>query len=128
MLLVALAVHLPTLDQPLLEHNEFRQTQTAYAALSYHLDGIDLMHTPIPTLGPPFDIPVELPLYQALASLVMDVGVAPDTAMRATALATFLLTAVLLWLLARRTAGEVAAHLTLLAFLFMPLNLLWSRA
>lgn len=127
MLLVALTIRLPTLGQPLLEHHAFRQTQTAYPALIYHEAGVDLSRTPLPVLGPPFDVPFELPLFQALSSLVMASGLAPDAAVRTTSLAAYLVTALLTWALVRRVAGAIAAHLALAAFLFSPLGLLTSR-
>lgn len=128
MVAVATLVRLPTFDQPLLEAHGFRQTQTAYTALSFHEDGISLLHSPLPVLGRPFDVPFEFPLFQALAALVMDVGVAPDLAMRVTAYACFLATALLLFGFMRRFAGRGAAVVALFAFLFSPFGILWSRA
>ncbi len=74
----------PTLGQPLLERHAFRQTQTAYTARIFHEQGIDLIHPKLPVLGEPFEVPFEFPLFQAAASLVMDVGVRDDVAMRLT--------------------------------------------
>jgi hypothetical protein len=125
---VALVIHIPSLGQPLLEAHSFRQTQTAFTALIYHENGIDLLHPKLPILGAPWEIPFEFPLFQALASLVMDAGVSPDVAMRVTALAAFALTAFLTWRLTVRLAGEVAGLFALAAFLFSPLAMLWSRA
>lgn len=125
--MAALAIHLPTLSQPLLEVHPFRQTHTAWTALLYHEQGIDLLHPMVPVVGPPFLQPWEFPLFEALASLVMDAGVAPDTAMRATGLAMYLLTALLLWGLVSRLFGKAAGLLALLTFLLTPLGLLWSR-
>ncbi|HEY8134595.1 MAG TPA: hypothetical protein VIF08_01045, partial [Candidatus Limnocylindrales bacterium] len=67
--------HLPSLHQPLLEHHSFRQTQTAWTALIFHEQGIDLLHPKIPVFGPPWDVPFEFPLFQALGALVMNAGV-----------------------------------------------------
>lgn len=128
MVVVATLVRLSTFGQPLLEAHGFRQTQTAYTALIYHEQGISLLHSPLPVLGRPFDVPFEFPLFQALAALVMDLGVRPDVAMRVTAYACFLVTAGLLYGFTRRFAGRVAAVVALFAFLFSPFALLWSRA
>lgn len=127
-LAIATVIHLPTLAQPLLEAHPFRQTQTAFTALIFHEQGIDLLHPRLPVLGAPWEVPLEFPLFQALASLLMDVGVAPDVATRATGLMTFLITAVLTWALARRAGGAMVGLISLCAFLFSPLALLWSRA
>ena len=126
-LVVGIAFRIPTLGQPLLEAQGFRQTQTAYQALLYQQEGIDLLHPKVPVLGSPFEIPFELPLFEAFASVPMRI-LAPDQALRTTALACFLVAAVLLWRLVRQYRGEPAALATLVAFLFSPFDVLWSRA
>ncbi len=127
-LVLVVVIHLPTLAQPLLERHNFRQTQTAYTARIFHEEGIDLLHSKMPVLGPPWEVPFEFPLYQAAAAMVMDVGVPEDVAMRVTGLASFLLAAGLLWLLMRRQAGWLAALIALVVFCFSPLGIEWSRA
>jgi len=127
-LLVAfVALLAPTLDNPLLEKSAFRQTQTAYTALVFHEDGIDLLHPRLPVLGEPFEIPFEFPLFQASASLLIDLGLASDTAMRVMGLICFLATAVLLFGLVRHVAGRTAAFGSLAAFMVTPFALVWSR-
>jgi hypothetical protein len=119
--------HLPSMNQPLLELHSFRQTQTAWTALIFHQQGIDLFHPKVPVFGPPWEVPFEFPLFQALAALVMNAGVAPDLAMRTTGLATFLLTTLILWRLVARIAGEAAALIAVMALATCALGLLWSR-
>ena len=126
-LLVAILPRLPQLDQTLTETYSFRQTQTAYTALVFHQQGIDLFASRMPALGPPFQVPYEFPLFQAFASLVMDIGVPPDLALRASNLFFFVCTAVLLWLLVRRLAGSTAALFAFGCFLVSPFGLVWSR-
>ena len=127
LLAAAVLIHLPTLGQPLLEHQSFRQTTTAFPTLIYHEQGIDLLRPEVPVFGPPYVLPLEFPLFQAAASLLMAVGASADVANRAMALAFFALTGVLLWRLLARLAGEPAALAGLAAFLFSPLGLLVSR-
>jgi len=124
---LSVLVHVRTLNQPLLETYGFRQTQTAYTARVFHESGIDLLHSQMPVMGPPWEVPFELPLFQAAASLVMDVGVAEDRAMRLTGLATFVLSAGLLYLLARPRIGRLGANFALIAFVASPFALLFSR-
>lgn len=126
--LAAIAIRVPTLAQPLLEKHSFRQTWTAYTAVIYRDSGIDLLRPDLPVFGPPFTHPQEFPLFQALASLVMRIGVADDAAMRVTALVCYLLTAFLVFGLVRHVAGPLAAFTTFTLFLFSPFGLLWSRA
>ena len=128
LLVVFVALLLPTLDHPLLERHDFRQTQTAFTARIFREEGVDLLHPRVPVLGEPFEIPFEFPLYQAATSLVMDLGVAEDTAMRATTLLCFLATSLLLYGLVRYVAGRTAAIGSLVAFVLTPLAVVWSRA
>ena len=126
--LVALVVRIPSLDLPLLEWHGWRQTWTAYTALIFHEKGIDLLHPQLPIFGPPYEVPMEFPAVQAVAAVVMDAGVAPDLAMRLTHLALFFLSAGLLYGLVQRVATPLAALAALVFFLFVPTNILWSRA
>lgn len=126
-MLAAVLVRVPTLDQPLLERQPFRQTQTAYTALRFYERGIDLLHPELPVLGPPGEVPFEFPLFQAAASVPMAYGVKPDVAVRSTSLAFFVLTALLLWGLVRDLAGRAAGLLAFGVFLFSPFAMLWGR-
>lgn len=128
LLLLAATVRIPTLDQPLIEHHAFRQTQTAYTAVVFHEEGVDLLHPKLPVFGAPFEVPFEFPLFQAMAAAAMSWGLPADVAMRSTALFCFLLSALLLWGLVRHVGGRVAAMATLALYLFTPFALLWSRA
>lgn len=127
-MLLALVPRLPTLAQPLLEKHGFRQTWTAYTALIYHEQGIDLLHPELPIFGPPFYHPQEFPIFQAVGAIGMDLGIATDTAMRVAALLCFFVTAGLVFGLARHVAGRAAAWATLLFFIASPFALVWSRA
>ena len=127
LLLTAGLAKVPTLAQPLTENFAWRQTQTAWTALIYHREGIDLFRPQVPVHGPPWVFGFEFPLFQALGSLLMDVGIDPDVAMRLLGLLTFLLTGWLLYRLVGRLAGTVAAVGTLIVFLFSPFGLLWGR-
>lgn len=124
---LAIIIRLPTLGQPLVEKHDWRQTQTAYAALIFAESGIDLLHPKVPVLGPPFDLPFEFPLYQAAASIPMMAGVPPDLALRVVGLGTYLFTAYLLFGLIRRIGGVSVATATLAFFLFSPFGIVWSR-
>jgi hypothetical protein len=121
-------LRLPTLDQPLVEAYGFRLTFTAWTARLFHEQGIDLLHPQVPALGTPWVVPMEFPLYQALAALLMDVGVPEVPALRGLSLAFFTLTGWLLFRLVTRLLDEGAALAALLVFLFSPLAFLWSRA
>lgn len=127
--LIALAAiaKLPTLAQPLTENFAWRQTQTAWTARIFHEQGIDLLHPEVPVHGPPWYFGFEFPLFQAIGSLLMDIGLEPDLAMRTLGLATFLLTGWLVYRLIAHLVGAVAGVAALVAFLFSPFGLLWGR-
>lgn len=126
--LVSFVVRLATLDQPLVEAHSFRQTQTAYTAVVYHREGINLLQTPLPVLGPPWVVPYEFPLFQGFAAVVMELGVRPEIALRATSLAFFVVASVLVWLIVSLELGTRTATLAVGAFALAPLGLLWSRS
>jgi hypothetical protein len=128
LLVGAVAAHWGTLGNRLTERHDFRQTQTAMSAVDFEAHGVDLLHPRVPVFGPRSEVPYEFPLFQALATFPMNLGVDSDAAMRGTALACFLLTAVLLYGLVRRVGGRPAAVGTLVAFLYSPFGLQWSQA
>lgn len=124
--LYALVV-MPSVGQSLVETYPFRQTQTAYTAFLYAEQGIDLLRPPLPILGPPGVIPFEFPLLQAIGAVVIRAGTHPDTAMRLVGLASFLASAWLVFLVARRFLSTRGALVALIAFLFNPHALLYGR-
>jgi len=128
-LVVAALPRLPALRLPLLDTDAgFRQAQTALTTRAFHEQGISLLHYQTPVLGAPWTIPFEFPLFQAAAALLIDAGVAPDTAVRTTALVCFLLTATLLYGLVRHVSNRVAAGVALVSFVSSPFSIVWSRA
>ena len=127
LLVIAIVIRLPTLDLPLIERHEFRQSQTAYTARIYHRDGIDLLRPEVPVLGPPWVLPFEFPLFQAGAALVMEIGVDETVALRGFSLVWFIVSAILLYVLLRPRIGPVGAIAALVVFLFSPFLVVWSR-
>ena len=127
LMIAAVLPRLWSLGQPLVEDHPFRQTWTAWTAKLFHDRGLDLFHPLVPIFGPPFVLPSEFPLFQALGALVMTLGVPDDPAMRVAGLITFVLCAVALWLLVRDVAGRATAYLAVAIFTATPLSLLWSR-
>src|ERR1700693_5243997 len=128
MLAVGLLVRLPNLNAPLLAISSFRQTETAYPALIYHEQGINLLNAQLPVLGSPWQVPFEFPLFQAMAALVMNLGVGSALALRASGLICFMATAFALWGLVRLLSTRTAAVIALVVFLLSPFNIWWSRS
>lgn len=127
LVVIAGAIRLPTLALPLTEAHSFRQAQTAFPAVIYAAEGIDLLRPQVPVFGPPWVMPFEFPLYQAGASLLIQLGVPMEVALRGLSLAAFLATGLVLWLLLSRHVTQRAALIALAAFLFSPFSLLWAR-
>ncbi|MGA8417724.1 MAG: glycosyltransferase family 39 protein [Candidatus Dormiibacterota bacterium] len=128
LLAIGLLIRLPHLSQPLTAISSFRQTETAYPALIYHQQGINLLNPQLPVSGSPWQVPFEFPLFQAMAALVMNLGVATDIALRASGLICFMATAFALWGLVRHLSTRTAAVIALLVFLLSPFNIWWSRS
>ncbi|MDH2413599.1 hypothetical protein [Nocardioides sp. CER19] len=128
LMLVGTLIRLPQLSHSLNEMHGFRQAQTAYVVREYAAHGIDLRHTPLPIFGPRSDVPLELPLPQALAALIARLGVAPEAAMRVVGLVGFQCAALFLFLLAVRWHGRRVALIGLVLFEFLPFGLAWGAA
>lgn len=124
---VSVALHVPILRQPFLYY-EFRQTQTALQAREFAEHGINLFDPQLPLFGPPWKVPFELPVFQALASIPIKLGLGADAAMHATGLVFFALSALLLFGLVRRIGSIVAAFAALIAFSLSPFALVWGAS
>jgi dolichyl-phosphate-mannose-protein mannosyltransferase len=124
---IAVLVRLPSLGQPLIEHHTWRQTQTAYTAVVFAGQGIDILHPRLPVLGPPFEAPFEFPAFQAVAALLIDAGLPADTAGRWLALCCFAISALAVWLLARRLWDPRVAFIGLVAYCASPLSMMFGR-
>lgn len=115
-------------DNPPLDGHEFRQTQTALTIRHLAREG-PAGGSPLPVLGPPWDLPLEFPLYQATsAALARAAGIDPVSAARVVGLAAFYLALPALGLLAG-AAGLVRRdrRLALAAIAASPLYLFYSR-
>ncbi|HET9944710.1 MAG TPA: glycosyltransferase family 39 protein, partial [Actinomycetes bacterium] len=121
-------LRLPWVDRGLNENTSFRQTQTAFTVREYMRNGIDLLHAPMPVLGPPWDLPFELPLFQALAAVVGRLGLDSTTAARLTGLVFFQLTCLALAVLALRWFSRATALLTVVLFQLSPFGVQWGSA
>ncbi|WP_155770220.1 hypothetical protein [Mycobacterium asiaticum] len=127
-ILVGTLIRIPQLSHRLNEMHEFRQTQTAYVALQFARHGIDVLHTPLPVFGPEADVPMEFPLAQAMAALLIRTGIGPDAAMRIVGLAGFQASAILLALLVYRWHGKLTTIVVVALFEFSPFGLAWGAA
>lgn len=127
-LAVALAVRLPKNGHPPLGPHDFRQTQTAITVQAWLDHGFTVLDYETPVLGPPWKAPFEFPTYQASAWVLAKAGAKLDRALHLASLLWFFASALLLFALARRLAGDRVAVLTLAAYVLSPFSLLWGRS
>lgn len=129
LILLPLAIRLWDLDAPLTERHQFRQSQTALTVWTFQQQGIDLLGYETPLFGPPWQVPMEFPLFQAGAALLGGLGMSLEMACRVGGLLAFLLALAGLWGVLRVWNTTPAQRNTaLLALWAMPLAVVWSRA
>jgi hypothetical protein len=106
----------------------FRQSQTAIAAY-YIRAGHSLMRYETPVLGPPWSIPFELPVFEAIVAVISQVGHVPlDQAGRFASIAFFYATCWPLFILLRQIGiGRLSALVTLALFTISPHYIFWSH-
>ncbi len=121
-------IRLQQLSHSLFEAYAFRQTQTAFVVREYADSGIDIFRTPLPVFGPNADVPMEMPLFQAIAALLTHVGLSSSVASRTLGLLSFQATAVLLVVLVGRWHGRTTAIAALVLFEFLPFGLQWGAS
>lgn len=131
LLLSSLPLRLVHLQEPLLGQQEFRQTQTAMSVWDIREHGVSWLHPKLPLFGPPWECPLEYPVFQLIAAGVD--CIVPwhnlDASIRLTSLMFFYLSAVALYLVARQLFERpTVALFTAAIFLFAPYNFYWSRA
>lgn len=121
-------IRIPQLWHGLNEQHSFRQTQTAYVALEFARHGINPLRTPLPVFGPHADVPMDFPLVQALAAVLIRLGATADWAVRTVGLVGFQAAAILLAVLVSRWHGRAAMLVVLALFEFSPFGLAWGAA
>jgi hypothetical protein len=131
LVVLGVLMRLPTIGYGLNEPMAFfpfRQTQTAVIIREYMQNGLSLS-SPLSVLGPPWDAPMEFPLYQLLAAQVgLTMGWSVDLAARVTCLIFFEVTAILVAVLARRWFSPVTALIALGLFQVLPLGYVYGSA
>ncbi len=126
--LANLACNLQGITHPPLDVDQFRQTQTAFAARRL-LEGGPLLAYEVPLFGPPWSTPFEFPLYQALcAGLAHLTGVDLILVARLVSLASFYAALAAGWALVARWAPDRATVFVFLAVaLSAPHHLYYPR-
>jgi hypothetical protein len=115
-------------NESLRDGHEGRQQHTALTAYYFKQDGLKLAYE-TPLLGPPWSIPMEFPLYQAIvAKLSAATGYPLEQTGRLVSVFFFYAALPALWLLLRRRVPAPPDALLALAFVLVcPLYLFYSR-
>lgn len=106
----------------------FRQTQTAISVY-YTKWGSEFLNYETPVLGPPWSIPFEFPMFQAIVAAIWHLfPLQLDQAGRLTAVAFFYTTFLSLFILLRELKlGTLSALATVALFAVSPQYIFWSR-
>jgi hypothetical protein len=94
----------------------------------FEREGISLLHSPLPVFGATADIPLEMPIFQALVAALSPSVELVSSIGRATALASFIVSAILIYSLLSRWVGAGAGLLAAAAYLFSPFSIQWGAA
>jgi hypothetical protein len=108
--------------------NPFRETMTAITVWTFIKEGISLFGYQTPVFGPPWTIPMEFPIYQLTAALIVKLGIENiDLAGRIATILYFYLSAYFLFLICSKFINKAAATCILLVYVWSPFTILWSR-
>ena len=107
---------------------QWRSIHTEMTAYWFVREGINLINYQTPLFGPPWQIPIEFPLFQATAAIIFRTGLGNlDFACRLTALLYFYLSALILYLLCKKIFFDRRISvITLSLYLFLPFNIQYS--
>jgi hypothetical protein len=126
--LTHLAVSAVGWNHTILDHHEFRQTQTALTVYYFLHEGLRLQYV-TPVLGAPWSIPFELPVYQwIVAAFVLAFKLPLVQAGRLVSLLFFYISLAPLFLILRHLLKDRYTAMVLLAFCMInPIYLFWPR-
>jgi hypothetical protein len=115
---------------PFMEHisSWWRSSHTLLTTLWFQKEGISLFNYQTPVFGPPWQVPLEFPLYQAACAIFSNITRMDLTlSSRLVSLAIFYLTAVFLLLLCVEFIQSKALCLVILTvYLWLPFNIRYS--
>src|SRR5215211_4138417 len=100
MVVLSVAIRIPGLYDT---SYQWRPLHTEVTVYWFVREGIDILNYQTPFYGPPWQIPIEFPLFQAVAAIIFKAGLGNlDFACRLTALLCFYLSAFFLHLLCKK--------------------------
>jgi len=105
----------------------WRPAQTILTSYWFEKEGISLLHYQTPVYGPPWQIPFEFPLYQAIGTLLSRIVNDLTFACHLASIFSFYLSALFLLLICLEfLKNRLAAFIILTVYLWLPYNIFYS--
>jgi hypothetical protein len=106
----------------------WRSSQTLLMSFWFQKEGISLFHAQLPLFGPPWEIPLEFPLYQAICTLFSNItNIDITLASRIIGLTCFYLSAIVLFLLCYEIMSEYEPGLIIVTvYMWLPYTIRYS--
>lgn len=125
-MIINLAAHLPWINEI---PGWWRATQTLLTTFWFKQEGISFFHYQTPLFGPPWQVPFEFPLYQAICSVVSNIfSISIITASHLTSLLIFYISSVFLFLICYEYFQRLFTACVIFAvYLWLPFNFVYSN-
>lgn len=125
---VGVVARLYRFGAPILDQHAFRQTQTASTVWLWNRDGLDVLDYRVPAFGGGHWV-LELPVYQLAVWVLQAPAGGIEHAARVVSIASYVATAVLMYLIGRRwLASRAAALLGVTVFSLLPVTVFYFRS
>jgi len=132
LLLISILFRTKSLAIPLVsDHHNWRQTQTAITIQDFFNHGLSVLNYKTPVYGPPWQMPLEFPVYQITVFIFMKIfGMTNiDLGCRLVSLIYFYLSAFALLSLCKIFFQNSKIYFSIFFYyIFTPFSLMWSRA
>jgi len=108
--------------------SNWRSSQTLLTSFWFQKEGISLFHSQLPVFGPPWEVPFEFPLYQAISTVFSNITQLNITASsRVVSVAFFYVSALFLLLLCLELLdNKILSSIIFLVYLWLPYNIYFS--
>lgn len=130
-IILGVSVRLRNIDKPLIDTHDFRQAQTATVTRNFYTDGIDIFKSKLDILGTGKEqvLILEFPIYQAVvASLSHLIGYSDKLGKIVSIFFGVTSGLILMKIIIDHTGNRNLGFISLVFFLFAPLNIFFQQA
>ena len=134
LIVFSIVVRFINIDNPILDHHAFRQTETAIVVQTYINEGVSIFKYQIPVLGEPYTIILECPVYQVCAYYihhllsVLRLTNNLDVSLRVTSILFFYISCLFLYGFLKMYFNDIIiTNIIMILYLFLPYIIFWSR-